>query len=605
MNIFKNNPLKNPVHPATGDTLAASTSTRPSFWRAVMQRVFTSPWLLILVVALSFFWQLGAVPLYDLDEGAFTEATREMLDSGNFITPHKDGEPRYDKPALIYWLQAASAETFGFDEFALRLPSALAASLWVLALWFFVRARLDAPTATVAGLTMALCLQVSLIGKAAVADALLNLFIALTFFEIYRYYLDPDPKTSRRFVLRAYLWMGLGFLTKGPVAVFFPVVVSLLFVLSEIRIWRWLQAWARRGRELLTARGRQALHPLPERRFIARRWLRAAFAPIGWLIFLLIAGPWYLAVYLDDGPGFFRSFFLEHNAGRFTGILHGHAGFPGYYLIMLPLVLLPFTGWFLSLVKTWRTAWSDPLDRFLWIWFLTVFVFFSFSGTKLPHYLLYGSVPLFILMARHRDCLTNRWLAFVPPLILFALLVALPWVLDAVMQVAGAIAASPSESIRSLLTLKAHELALLHDGRLALDLAYGIAVLGGLAGIVILLRWYSPPLWQRLILAGLIQSVVVFGFLVPRIFEAMQAPVKEAGLLARQLDLPTVVYRTSMPSFSVYRDAITPHRPPVAGDLVFLRIDKLEQLARDYPALRQDLVYRRGAVALVWMLHSD
>ncbi|TCT20592.1 ArnT family glycosyltransferase [Thiobaca trueperi] len=553
-----------------------STSARPSFWLLVMQRAITSPWLLILVVALSFFWQLGAVPLYDLDEGAFTEATREMLDSGNFITPHKDGEPRYDKPVLIYWLQAASAETFGFDEFALRLPSALAASLWVLALWFFVRARLDAPTATVAGLTMALCLQVSLIGKAAVADALLNLFIALTFFEIYRYYLDPDPKTNRRFVLRAYLWMGLGFLTKGPVAVFFPVVVSFLFFLSGIRLSRASLA-----------------------RFA--RWFKAVFAPLGWLIFLLIAGPWYLAVYLDDGAGFFRSFFLEHNAGRFSGTLHGHAGFPGYYLVMLPLVLMPFTGWFLSLVKTWRTAWSDPLDRFLWIWFLTVLVFFSFSGTKLPHYLLYGSVPVFILMARHRDALTNRWLAFAPPLILFALLVALPWMLDAVMQVAQAIAASPSASIRSMLTLKAHELALLNDGRIALDLAYGIAVLAGLAGIVVLLRWSSPPLWQRLILAGMIQSVVVFGFLVPRIFEAMQAPVKEAGLLARQLDLPTVVYRTSMPSFSVYRDAITPHRPPVAGDLVFLRIDKLEQLARDYPELSQDLLYRRGPVALIWM----
>ena len=158
------------------------------------------------------------------------------------------------------------------------------------------------------------------------------------------------------------------------------------------------------------------------------------------------------------------------------------------------------------------------------------------------------------------------------------------------LQVAKAIAASPSASIRAMLTLRAHELALLQDGRLALDLAYGIAVLAGLAAHrSCLLRWSSPPLWQRLILAGVIQTLVVFGFLVPRIFEAMQAPVKEAGLLARQLDLPTVVYRTSMPSFSVYRDAITPHRPPVAGDLVFLRVDKLEQLARDYPALQQDL----------------
>lgn len=551
---------------------------RQPVWLTAMGRAMTSPWFLLLVVALSFFWQLGAVPLYDLDEGAFAEATREMLDSGNVITPHKDGEPRYDKPALIYWLQAASTEAFGFNEFALRLPSAVAATFWVLALWLFVRARLDAPTATVAGLLMVLSLQVSLIAKAAVADAVLNLFIALTFFEIYRYFLDPDPKTNRRFILRAYLWMGLGFLTKGPVAVFFPVLVSFLFFLSEIR-------WSK-----------QSL-------LVALRWFRAAFSPLGWLVFLLVAGPWYLAIYLDDGADFFRSFFLEHNAGRFDEAMHGHAGFPGYYLVMLPLILLPFTGWFLSLFKASRTAWSDPLERFLWIWFLTVFVFFSFSGTKLPHYLLYGAVPLFILMARHRDRLTNRWLAFAPPLLLLALLVALPLMLDTILHVIEGIATSPSAEVRAMLELKAHESALLIDGRRALDLPYGLAVLTGLAAMIVLLRWSRPPLWQRLVLAGLVQTWVVYGFLVPRVFEAMQAPVKEAGLMAKQLDLPTVVYRTSMPSFSVYRDAITPKRPPVAGELVFLRVDKLDSLTRDYPELRQEIVYRRGAVALVRM-HS-
>ena len=532
-------------------------STRPD----PMERALTSPWLLLLVLALSFFWQLGAVPLYDLDEGAFTEATREMLASGNVITPHKDGEPRYDKPVLIYWLQAVSTTLVGFDEFGLRLPSAIAGTLWVVALWAFVRKRLDAPTATVAAMVMALSLQVTLIAKAAVADAVLNLFIALTFFEIYRFYLEPSPERSRRQLLRAYLWMGCGFLTKGPVAVFFPVLVSLLFFLSEIR-------WSAQGLA------------------VARRWLRAVFFPQGWLVFLLVAGPWYLAIYLDDGAGFFRSFFLQHNAGRFGGAMQGHSGFPGYYLVMLPLILLPFSGWFLSLFKAYRSAWPDPLDRFLWIWFLTVFVVFSFSGTKLPHYLLYGCTPLFILMARHRGVLTGRWLAFTPPLVLFALLAALPWVIEGVLSLGHS---------------KAHEAAMLEAGRQALDLAYGIAVLAGLVAMAVLMRWSRPALWQRLVLAGVIQTLVVFGVVVPRVFEAMQAPVKEAGLIARKLDLPTVVYRTSMPSFSVYRDAITPSRPPVAGDLVFLRVDKLERLAQDYPALSRELVYRRGPVALVLM----
>jgi 4-amino-4-deoxy-L-arabinose transferase-like glycosyltransferase len=290
---------------------------------AALDRATVSPWLLAAALALAFFWQLGAVPLYDLDEGAFTEATREMIASGNYITPQKDGAPRYDKPVLIYWLQALSAKLFGFNELALRLPSALAATQWVLVLWIFVRERIDAPTATVAGLVMALSLQVSLIAKAAVADALLNLFIALTFFEIYRYYLATGgggggtTQDGRRFVWRAYLWMGLGFLTKGPVAVFFPLVVSLLYFWSQAAL---------------------------------KRWAQAVLAPLGWLIFILVAGPWYLAIYLDDGPGFFQSFFLKHNAGRFGEAMHGHSGFFGYYLVLLPVILLPFSGWFLRLL---------------------------------------------------------------------------------------------------------------------------------------------------------------------------------------------------------------------------------------------------------------
>ena len=509
-----------------------------------------SPWMLAAIVAFAFFWQLGTFPLVDVDEGAFTEATREMIAGGNYITPQKDGEPRYDKPILTYWAQAAAVRLLGCNELALRLPSAIASSLWVLALWLFVRARLDARTATVAGMVMALSLQVTLIGKAAIADALLNLFIALSFFELYRFYARPAAGRHAAPVLRAYLWMGLGFLTKGPVAVFFPVLVSLLFFWSEGAL---------------------------------RHWLKAALAPLGWLIFVLVAGPWYLAIYLDDGPAFFASFFLTHNAGRFGEALQGHRGFFGYYFAVLPVILLPFTGWFLRLLPDWRAAWADPLARFLWLWFLVVFVFFSFSGTKLPHYRLYGCTPLVILMARHRDLLAGRWLAFVPPLILVTLMLLLPWV----------------SRVAAALTTGAYETALFAEGIPLLGWTYLGEVLAGGLALVGLLRWSGPPLWQRLILAGIVQGLLLGGVLAPRVLDVMQAPVKEAALLARRLDLPTVAFHTSLPSFSVYRGASVPSRLPRPGELVFLRVDKLPQLARAVPALQLALVYRRGPVALM------
>jgi 4-amino-4-deoxy-L-arabinose transferase-like glycosyltransferase len=510
------------------------------------EQLFTSPWLLAAALLLAFYWMLGSVPLYDLDEGAFTEATREMLASGNYITPYKDGEPRYDKPVLIYWLQAASVKLLGLSELALRLPSALAATGWLAALWLFVRARLDAPTATVAALVMALTLEVSIIAKAAVADAVLNLFLALTFFEIYRWYLEPKRTT----LLRAYLWMGLGLLTKGPVAIFFPVVVSFLFFLSERSL---------------------------------RDWLRAVFYPWGWVLFLAVALPWYIAIYLDNGPGFFESFFLRHNLGRFGDTMQGHGGFFGYYVVVLPLILLPFTGWFLRLLPALGRTWSDPLDRFLWLWFLVVFVFFSFSGTKLPHYVLYGATPLFVLMARHRQLLRSRWLAFLPPALFFLLLLFLP-------ELVSMVAAQ---------THKPHQLAMLEMGGELLDTQYRLLVATGLVLVLAFASWRRLPPWQGLVLAGFAQMVVVSGALVPRVMEVLQGPVKEAALLARELDRPTVAYRTSMPSFSLYRRAITPDREPRPGDLVFLRVDKLDSFSERHPLVEQELVFRRGAVALI------
>lgn len=535
------------------------TGTRAA---AALNALLTSPWALALVVWLAFFWQLGAVPLYDLDEGAFTEATREMLASGNYITPYRDGMPRYDKPVLIYWLQAASVRLLGFDEFALRLPSAIAAALWVLALWRFVRAHLDAATATVAGLALALTLQVALIGKAAVADAVLNLFIALACFDIWGYWCRRQAASSaahtqaeRWLLVRIALWLALGFLTKGPVAVLFPLLASLLYALTS-------GGW--------------------------RTWFVAVCDPRLWLVFLLVAAPWYLAVWIDSGPGFWRGFFLDHNLGRFGGVKHGHSGFPGYYLVLLPVVLLPFTGWFLRLLPMTARLWADPLDRFLLLWFAVVFGFFSFSATKLPHYLVYGITPLFILMARHRQALTSPWLAFTPPLLFFALLALLPWLL-------GPLAGNAR---------RAHEVAQFAAAAQLLDWRY---TLGAAAALVLVLGLaLAPPLrrlgpWQRLVLVGIIQTLLVFGLVVPRVFAVMQEPVRDAALVARALDLPTVVFRTSMPSFSVYRQAITPAvEQPQPGQLVFLRIDKLEQLAAAAGAAGVLVpVYQRGPVALV------
>src|SRR5437660_5064568 len=96
-------------------------------------------WLAVLAVVASFYWMLGAAPLFDVDEGAFSQATLEMFQRGDFLSTYLNGEPRYDKPILVYWLQALAVTLLGPSEWAFRLPSALCATGWAWLTYLFTR----------------------------------------------------------------------------------------------------------------------------------------------------------------------------------------------------------------------------------------------------------------------------------------------------------------------------------------------------------------------------------------------------------------------------------------------------------------------------------
>ncbi|MCB1691781.1 MAG: glycosyltransferase family 39 protein, partial [Pseudomonadales bacterium] len=194
-----------------------------------------SPWAIAFTVLVSILLGIGSFPLFDVDEGAFSEASREMVETGNFAATWLDGEPRYDKPIFSYWMQAASISIFGHSEWAFRLPSALATIAWLVVLWRFGLAHLGRRRAIAAVLLLGNCLWVGLIGKAAIADAWLNLWLTLALLDIYRYF-EADGE-RRSLALMVFLWMGLGFLTKGPVAVAIPLLVAIAFFVPEGR-WR-------------------------------------------------------------------------------------------------------------------------------------------------------------------------------------------------------------------------------------------------------------------------------------------------------------------------------------------------------------------------------
>ena len=175
-------------------------------------------WLAAAVVIASFFWMLGTAPLFDVDEGAFSQATLEMFERGDFLSTYLNGEPRYDKPILVYWLQAAGVALLGASEWAFRLPSAICATLWAWLTYAFVARYYGAQRALFAALLLATSLGVFIIGRAATADALLNLLIAASMFAAWLHLSTGE----RRWLYATHAAIGLGVLAKGPVAILVP-----------------------------------------------------------------------------------------------------------------------------------------------------------------------------------------------------------------------------------------------------------------------------------------------------------------------------------------------------------------------------------------------
>ena len=350
--------------------------------------------ILALVLAVVFFWPLGAAPLFDVDEGAFAEATREMISSGDWLSTTLNGVDRFDKPILVYWLQAASILVVGKSDAAVRLPSAICGFLWCFAVARFAVPRFGARAAWCAAAILGTSVGVIAIGRAATADALLNLLLALAAFELWRH-VETGAKAPLRW---AAFWAALGILDKGPIALLVPG--------GAIIVWAVL---SRQGKPL-AARGlgsARMAHPRRRRGAVVR--VRAA----------------------SPRPGLHRR--LRHEAQRRP--LHGHARGPRRRAAVLrdraaadrPAVDAAAD----RAAAATEAPVAEPVARWLVCWCGFVLVFFSLSGTKLPHYMLYGYTPLALLGGRLLAETPSRlvrialWATFAVTLVV---LCATPWI---------------------------------------------------------------------------------------------------------------------------------------------------------------------------------
>ena len=314
-------------------------------------RRYSNPLILVLLAVVCyvlFFHWLGNVGFLGPDEPRYSSIAREMLQSGDYITPRLNGSPWFEKPPLMYWGAAIGYAIFGVGEFGARFPSALAATLSVFFVYFCGFKLWDRTTGMLAALVMSSSIGFFAFARAASMDMLLTacLTMALCSFLLG---LNTKGSESRRWFYAFYAFLGLGALAKGPVAFVLPGASLFGFLLVRLRLNEW-KTW----------------HPK------------------GVLITFAVAAPWYIACTWKNGVGFLREFFLNHNFNRFTSNLYGH---PHPFYFYLPVLVMLTFPWTFLLISALRRRF-DRHDALLAWWIVVPMVFFSFSGSKLPGYIL-------------------------------------------------------------------------------------------------------------------------------------------------------------------------------------------------------------------------
>lgn len=347
-------------------------------------RTPSQPLILLVLLALSgllFFLGLGSMGLTDRDEGRNAEAGREMFASGDLLTPTFNGELRVAKPVFVYWLMTLSYHVFGVSEFAARVPSALFGVALIVMQYLFL-SRLRGPAVGLFGALMLLLnVEMLALGRMALTDSVLIFF---TTFSLYGFWLGlHETGSGRHWIWGFYVGMALATLTKGPVGLAVPLMTIILY-LTAMR--RWTVFWQR------------------------------GFPIAGTLLLLLLAAPWYAAMFLMHGDAYASQAKL-HTVGRFLSPMEGHSFGFLFYVPVLLLGFFPWSGWLpfalYRAYKSWRESRetsgmkrealsehapdsrithhaSRPHDHLEWfaaLWIVGVFVFFTLSSTRLPHYI--------------------------------------------------------------------------------------------------------------------------------------------------------------------------------------------------------------------------
>ncbi|MEO5374674.1 MAG: glycosyltransferase family 39 protein [Alphaproteobacteria bacterium] len=316
---------------------------------------------------------IAAVPPLDRDESRFAQATKQMLETRDFVRIQFQDIPRNKKPVGIYWMQAASVSLFGEPGrpaiWPYRLPSVLGATAAVLLAFHFGQGLFGGRTAFAGAALLAGSLLLTAEAHQAKTDAVLLACVVAAQGALGRFYMakrgGPSPPPGIAVAMTFWLAQGVGILVKGP-------IVPLISLLTIAALWAW------------------------ERRL---DWLRGLRPLVGLPLAAAIVAPWVVAISSATGGAFVGDAVRSDLLPKLLGAQESHGAPPGYYLLLASLTLWP-ASLFLwpALVRSWRER-ATPAVRFCLAWVLPTWVVFEAVPTKLPHYVLPTYPALTLLIA--------------------------------------------------------------------------------------------------------------------------------------------------------------------------------------------------------------
>lgn len=318
--------------------------------------------ILLLVSAFLFAYKLGFPSLWDESESVYTEVAREITRTGDWVTLHFNYQPWFIHPPLFMWLTALLSKLIGWSELTARIWSALFATGSAIGTYFLGKSVFNKKVGFLAALVFCSTFQTIISAHIGVMDSALSFFvlIALLFF-----YLGCQTKQGNYFLF-FFIATALATLAKGPVGLILPLVIILpyLFLTNRFDV-------------------------LKEKQL---KW--------GLLLFILIAAPWYLAVYCQHRSEFLRYILGYQSFGRYFGAIEGQSAPWYYYFEILFVGALPWASFIpFALAHLFKIE-EKAQALFLLLWCVIVFIFFSLAQTKLPNYILFIYPALAIAIAK-------------------------------------------------------------------------------------------------------------------------------------------------------------------------------------------------------------